>query len=144
MKIYNKKGLIWGVFCLALGIWGLVMELFIHPADFLPETIKGVIIDGILVLIGLTGFLRAFSVRATREDLIEANDERNELVRLKSGATTNSFMFWLYVLFVILGGVGFYCTEEIGWAFVCVVALLLMTIWFILSMVMVVYYEKRV
>lgn len=84
MKIYNKKGLIWGVFCLALGIWGLVMELFIHPADFLPETIKGVIIDGILVLIGLTGFLRAFSVRATHEDLIEANDERNELVRLKA------------------------------------------------------------
>ncbi|MEE0509788.1 MAG: hypothetical protein UDG94_00995 [Peptococcaceae bacterium] len=144
MKIYNKKGFVWGVFWLVLGACGLVMELFIHPSDFLPEMIKGIIIDGILVLVGLTGFLRALSAQATREDLIEANDERNKLVHLKSAAKTNSFMFLFYVLAVILGGIGFYGTEEIGWAVVCVVALMFATIWFIVSIVMFVYYEKRV
>lgn len=144
MKIYNKKGFVWGVIWLALGVCGLAMELFVHPSDFLPEMVKGIIVDGILVLIGLTGFLRAFSVQATREDLIEENDERNKLINLKSEAKTNRLMLGVYVLFVIFGGVGFYCTEEAGWAVVCVVALLLMTIWFITSIVTFVYYEKRV
>ena len=128
MKVYNKKGFAWGVFWLALGICGLVMELFIHPSDFLPETVKGIIIYSILVLIGLTGFLRAFSVRATREDLIEENDERNKLINLKSEAKTNRLMFGVYVLFVFFGGIGFYCTDELGWAVVCVVALSLIHI----------------
>lgn len=144
MKIYNKKGFVWGVFWLTLGVCGLVMELFIHPSDFLPETVKGIIIYSILVLIGLTGFLRAFSVKATREDFIEENDERNKLINLKSEAKTNRLMLGVYVLFVIFGGIGFYCTEELGWAVVCVVALLQITIWFITSIVTFMYYEKRV
>ncbi len=104
----------------------------------------GIIIYSILVLIGLTGFLRAFSVQATREDLIEENDERNKLINLKSEAKTNRLMFGVYVLFVIFGGIGFYCTNELGWAVVCVVALMQMTIWFITSIATFVYYEKRV
>lgn len=144
MKIYNKKGFAWGIFWFALGACGLVLELFVHPSDFLPEMIKGIIIDGILVLIGLTGLLRAFSAQATREDLIEKNDERNRLVQLKSDAKTSRLMFWFYIVFVILGGVGFYCTEALGWAVVCAMALVFAAIWFIVSIVTFVYYEKRV
>ena len=82
MKIYNKKGLAWGIFWLVLGVSALVADLAINPSDFLPQTIKDVIIDMIIVLMGLAGFLRAFSAKATREDIIEENDERNKLVKL--------------------------------------------------------------
>ena len=65
MKIYNKKGLVWGIFWLVLGVSALVADLAINPSDFLPKTIKDVIIDMIIVLMGLAGFLRAFSAKAT-------------------------------------------------------------------------------
>ncbi len=61
MKIYNKKGFAWGIFWLVLGVSALAADLWINPDDFLPKTIKDVIIDFIILIMGLVGFLRAFS-----------------------------------------------------------------------------------
>lgn len=144
MKIYNKKGLAWGIFWLVLGVSALVADLAINPSDFLPQTIKDVIVDMIIVLMGLAGFLRAFSAKATREDMIEEHDERNRLVNLKSEAKTGSLMFWVYVVFVIAGGVGFTLTGNVGWAFLCVVSLVMISVWFVISIGTIIYYEKHV
>lgn len=110
MKIYNKKGFAWGIFWLVLGVSALVADLWINPDDFLPKTIKDVIIDFIILIMGLVGFLRAFSAKATREDIIEENDERNKLVKLKSEAKTGNLMFWVYCIVAVIGGVGFTLT----------------------------------
>lgn len=143
MKIYNKKGFAWGIFWLALGVSGLVMDCF-NPYSFLPQQIKEIIIDLVIIIMGLFGFLRAFSAKATREDIIEENDERNKLVKLKSEAKTGNTMFWVYCIVVLIGGAGFTLTGNEGWAFFCVTALLLITVWFVCSIATIIYYEKHV
>ena len=42
MKIYNKKGLIWGVFWTIGGLFCLYRDI-VDPHDFLPQQIKSVI-----------------------------------------------------------------------------------------------------
>lgn len=56
MKIYNKKGFAWGVFWLVLGVSALVADLWINPDDFLPQQIKEVLIDLLMLAMGLSGF----------------------------------------------------------------------------------------
>lgn len=127
-----------------LGVSALAADPWINPDDFLPKTIKDVIIDFIILIMGLVGFLRAFSAKATREDIIEENDERNKLVKLKSEAKTGNLMFWVYCIVAVIGGVGFTLTANEGWAFFCVTALLLITVWFVCSIATIIYYEKHV
>ena len=143
MKIYNKKGFAWGIFWLVLGVSALAADLWINPDDFLPKTIKDVIIDFIILIMGLVGFLRAFSAKATREDIIEENDERNKLVKLKSEAKTGNLMLWVYCIVAVIGGVGFTLTANEGWAFFCVTALLLISIWFVIAIVTYIYYDSK-
>ena len=143
MKIYNKKGFAWGIFWLVLGVSALAADLWINPDDFLPKTIKDVIIDFIILIMGLVGFLRAFSAKATREDIIEENDERNKLVKLKSEAKTGNLMFWVYCIVAVIGGVGFTLTANEGWGFFCVTALLLISIWFVIAIATHIYYDSK-
>lgn len=126
-----------------LGVSALVAGLWINPDDFLPKTIKDVIIDFIILIMGLVGFLRAFSAKATREDIIEENDERNKLVKLKSEAKTGNLMFWVYCIVAVIGGVGFTLTANEGWASFCVTALLLISIWFVIAIVTYIYYDSK-
>lgn len=82
MKIYNKKGFVWGIFWTILGAARLVL-LVTHPEEQTVQLIKGLAFGIVFLTIGLSGFTRAFSKQATREDIIRANDERNKLVKLK-------------------------------------------------------------
>lgn len=91
MKIYNKKGLIWGVFWTIGGLFCLYRDIF-DPHDFLPQQIKSVILSVLLLAMGVTGFVRAFSKRATIEDKTEERDERNKLVRLKGDAMVGNIL----------------------------------------------------
>lgn len=142
MKIYNRKGFIWGIIWLALGVSGIVMDI-LNPHAFIVKEIKEIIIDLIVIIMGLVGFLRAFSAQATREDIIEENDERNKLVKLKSEAKTGNLMFWAYCIVAFIGGACFVLTANEGWAFFCVTALLLISIWFVIAIATGIYYDKR-
>lgn len=143
MKIYNKKGFAWGIFWLVLGVSALVADLWINPDDFLPKTIKDVIIDFIILIMGLVGFLRAFSAKATREDIIEENDERNKLVKIKTKARVNDVMFWTMIVFLVVGVVGYYWTDNIAWAFLAFAPILQMIVYVWSSIFISIYYEHR-
>ncbi len=54
MKIYNKKGLIWGVFWTIGGLFCLYRDI-VDPHDFLPQQIKSVILSVLLLAMGVTG-----------------------------------------------------------------------------------------
>ena len=81
MKIYHKKNFLEGAFLLGLGAANLI-------AGFLRQdfTLKGGILCGVLFLLGGTLLARSLSKAASRRDRIEDMDERNQLVRLKSGS----------------------------------------------------------
>ena len=101
MKVYNKKGLAWGVFWTVLGLFSLYRD-FVDPDSFWLQQGKSVVISAVMVLIGITGFVRAFSKSATREDRIEELDERNRLVKLKYKARTFDIMFWITMAVMLL------------------------------------------
>lgn len=100
MKIYNKKGLFWGIIWTLLAAWNIV-HAFIAPHSNSIIQVKNIIFSIILLAIGMLGFVRAFSKKATREDLIEEQDERNRLVSLKTKSKTLDIMFGF--LFTLMG-----------------------------------------
>lgn len=142
MKIYNKKGMVWGVFWTVLGVLRLVL-LVTHPEEQVFQSIKGFVFGIVLLTIGLSGFTRAFSRRATREDLIIKNDERNKLVKLKTKARVNDVMFCVMVMLLAGGVIGYYRTDNIAWAFLAFAPILQMIVYVWSSIFVSIYYEHR-
>lgn len=108
MKIYNKKGFIWGGVWFILGSWLLVIRV-LEPESFLPEQIKDVVIALLLIMIGIGYVIRALSKRATREERLEELDERNQLIELKTKSKsfqlTQGICFCLMLAFFVMGKV---------------------------------------
>ena len=142
MKIYNKKGFVWGIFWTILGAARLV-HLVTHPEEQTVQLIKGLAFGIVFLTIGLSGFTRAFSKQATREDIIRANDERNKLVKLKTKARVNDVIFWTMIVFLVVGVVGYYWTDNIAWAFLAFAPILQMIVYVWSSIFISIYYEHR-
>lgn len=142
MKIYNRKGFIWGIVWTVLGGLRLLL-LVIQPEDMTAQLVKGIIVGVVLLTLGLSGFTRALSKQATREDRIEENDERNKLVRLKSKARVNDVMFWTMIALIVCGVIGYYMTDNIAWAFLAFAPLLQVIVYFWSSIILSIYYERR-
>ncbi len=79
MKIYHKKNFAEGLFMLVLGL--LNLSTGISQSSI---TVKDGIVCAALFLFGGTLLLRSLSRSASRQDKIEAMDERNQLIKLKS------------------------------------------------------------
>lgn len=142
MKIYNRKGFIWGIVWTVLGGLRLLL-LVIQPENTTAQLVKGIIVGVVLLTLGLSGFTRALSKQATREDRIEENDERNKLVRLKSKARVNDVMFWTMIALIVCGVIGYYMTDNIAWAFLAFAPLLQVIVYFWSSIILSIYYERR-
>lgn len=142
MKIYNKKGFVWGILWTILGAARLVL-LVTHPEEQTVQLIKGLAFGIVFLTIGLSGFTRAFSKQATREDIIRANDERNKLVKLKTKARVNDVMFWTMIVLIVAGVIGYYWTDNIAWAFLAFAPILQMIVYVWSSIFISIYYEHR-
>lgn len=142
MTIYNKSGFVWGIIWTILGAARLLL-LVTHPEEQTFQLIKGLAFGIVFLTIGLSGFTRAFSKQATREDIIRANDERNKLVKLKTKARVNDVMFWLVIALLVVGVVGYYWTDNIAWAFLAFAPILQMIVYVWSSIFISFYYEHR-
>lgn len=143
MKIYNKKGFGHGMVLAVLGVVRLVM-LVVAPEEQWAQLMKGLILGLVFLLLGLMMLLRALSKSATREDIIDDNDERNILIKLKVQACTASVLCLTFVLFMVVGLVGFVMTNNEAWTLVFTVPAVFLIVYIIASIVATVYYEKRV
>ena len=112
MKIYNKKGLLWGIVWTAAGAFCLYRDVA-DASSFLPQQIKSVVLSLIMLAVGVTGFVRAFSKKASREDKVEEQDERSRLVRLKTSARTLSILMWVQLGTMVLGLLSYVFTENL-------------------------------
>ena len=142
MKVYNKKGLAWGAFWTALGLFSLYRSIA-DPVDFLPRQIKHLVIAAVVLLLGITGFVRAFSKATTREDKIAELDERNQLVKLKYKARTFDIMFWITMAVMLLSLLVYLLTENLGWGFIFVTSGVLAGISVLVELIVFIYYERR-
>ena len=93
MKIYHKKLFVSGVFMAALATVNLIAEIVNQTVD-----LNGTLLIGALYLFGLGAILRSLSKKCAKEDKLEARDERNQLIGLKS----KSKAFQLAQIFSVL------------------------------------------
>ena len=142
MKIYNKKGLLWGIVWTAAGAFCLYRDVA-DASSFLPQQIKSVVLSLIMLAVGVTGFVRAFSKRASREDKVEEQDERSRLVRLKTSARTLSILMWVQLGTMVLGLLAYVFTENLVWGCLFLFSGLTITLETIVSIAAAVYYERR-
>lgn len=143
MKLYNKKGVIWGVFWTIGGLFCLYRDI-VDPHAFLPQQIKSVVLSALLLAMGLTGFVRAFSKRATIEDMTEARDERNRLVRLKGDAMVGNILLSVQIALMLAGILAYAATKNLVFGCLFLICGLNVSLHFILSILFAVYYEKHI
>ena len=142
MKIYNKKGFVWGVFWTALGLFSLYRDV-VDPDSFWLQQVKSVVISVVMLLMGVTFVVRAFSRAATRADRIEALDERNRLVKLKYKARSGDIMFWITAAVMVLSLLAYFYTENLGWGFIFVTSGVLTGLSILVELITAVYYERK-
>ncbi len=142
MTIYNKSGFVWGIIWTILGALRLAL-LVIVPEDSTAQLVKGLVLGIFMLILGVTMFRRAFSKQATREDRIEARDERNKLVTLKAQARTSTVLLWTIVVFMAAGFIGYVATENVAWAFVVTVPAVFLIVYMFSIIGLTIYYEHR-
>ena len=98
MKIYYKKRFYSGLFSLLLGLANPVTCLLRGWERF---DWKDGILCVLLILTGLSWFLRSLDREKAREDRDEDRDERNHWIELRSKATSYRVMFWMNAAWMI-------------------------------------------
>ena len=141
MKIYNKKGFGWGIFWTVLSISGLVLT-FLKP-DSLLMNIKHVVVYALLLIVGVAQIIRAFSKIATWQDQVEEQDERNQLVKLKSKAKSFQIVHWSLVVVSVAALIGSIMTKNLVWESILVMSMLLWTFSLIVWFATEVYYDSH-
>ena len=142
MKIYNKKGLLAGILWTAAGAFCLYRDA-VDAHHFLPQQIKSVVLSLVMLAVGLTCLVRALSRSASREDEIEALDERNRLVSLKTDSLTQKVMGWARVAAMVAGLLGYVLTENLVFGCLFLFAGLEITLEAVVSIAAAIHYEKR-
>ena len=110
---------------------------------FLPQQVKSVILSLVMLAVGLTCLVRAFSRSASREDKIEELDERNRLVRLKTNSLTLRVTSYVQLAAMLLGLLGYAFTENLVFGCLFLFAGLEITLEAVVSIAAAVHYEKH-
>lgn len=142
MKLYNKKGLVFGLFWTILGVSALVLEL-VRPSGNTAVFIRDIVLFSLLILFGVRQVVRAFSRAATREDMIEERDERNRFIKLKTGSTMFKVAEVMLFLWTVASMVGYGFTRDDIWVMGVLVSGLTLGLLFIIELFVGVHYENK-
>lgn len=142
MRIYNKKGLIFGMVWTALGVCNLIVNI-VSPEAFLPKQFKDIIFAVVIIMIGISGFIRAFSKQATREDRIEGQDERNQILALKTKSLTLKILYGCLGVAAIGAVTGYKLADNPAWIPVFTVAAVLLGFLLLVELIVSIYYERN-
>ena len=142
MKLYNKKGLVFGLFWTILGVLALVLE-FVRPSGNTAVFIRAIVLFSLLILFGVRQVVRAFSQAATREDMVEERDERSRFIKLKTGSTMFKVAVVLLFLWTVASMVGYGFTRDDIWVMGVLVSGLTLGLLFIIELFVGVHYENK-
>ena len=142
MKLYNKKGLVFGLFWTILGVSALVLEL-VRPSGNTAVFIRDIVLFSLLILFGVRQVVRAFSRAATREDMLEERNERNRFIKLKTGSIMFKVAEVMLFLWTVASMVGYGFTRDDIWVMGVLVAGLTLGLLFIIELFVGVHYENK-
>lgn len=142
MKIYNKRGFVLGLIWSVMGGWLFILS--VTSADSAsPKQIKNILASLVLLVVGLTDVIRAFFQKATRQDFIEEQDERNRFVYLKTKSKVLDIMVYVLTGSMVAGLIGYIITKNIAWGFVFLIPALLISLYWISFIIVNLYYDKH-
>ena len=142
MKLYNKKGLVFGLFWTILGVLALVLEL-VRPSGNTAVFIRDIVLFSLLILFGVRQVVRAFSKAATREDMVEERDERSRFIKLKTGSTMFKVAEVLLFIWTIGSMIGYGFTQDTMWVMAVIVAGFTLGLLFIIELFVGIHYENK-
>ena len=142
MKLYNKKGLLSGVFWFAVGVGGLVLEI-VRPGSVRAVFIRDIVLFSLLLLFSIRQIVRAFSASASRADFLAERDERNRYIKLKTGCTMFKVAEALLFIWVIGSAVAFGFTHDEIWTMAVIVSGLTLGLLFIIELFVGIHYEGK-
>ena len=142
MKIYNKKTFASGVFSLVLGL--ALLAAMAATGNWRP---KSVVLCVLCLLFGVGSVTRALSRDKAVRDLIDARDERNILVALRTKSTcftVQQTALWVLCVACALG-IAFHPVEEAKLIFagVLIVCGLLWFFSLVLELVCSIHYDNK-
>ena len=142
MKLYNKKGLVFGLFWTILGVSALVLEL-VRPSGNTAVFIRDIVLFSLLILFGVRQVVRAFSRAATREDMLEERDERNKLIKLKTGSTMFKVAEAILFVWIVASTAAFALTQDTLWTMAVIVSGFTLGLLFIIELFVSIHYERK-
>lgn len=143
MKVYNKKGLAFGIFWCIISVVN-IFNAFVSPdSDTLMQS-KNIFFSVVMLLIAINSFYRAFSKKATFEDYIEKHDERNILINYKCKSRTLDIVYVVLFIFMVLSTVGYIYNRNIVFASVLTMSGLFMTLFLFIEIFVYAYYNKKI
>ncbi len=103
MKNYNRRGLISGIVQLLLSVFCLI-TMIVTGFD-----VKLAVLGIIVALLGITSVINSFSKETTKKELIDNEDERSQLVKIKAKSKSfdivSNFLFLATIAVMIAYGV---------------------------------------
>ena len=138
MKIYHKNNFAKGVFMLGLGVLNLVINIINNSI-----TIKDGILSTVLFLIGGTLLVRSLSKSISRNDKIETMDERNRLIKLKSGSRALVIRQYISFFLILCCVAAYTMTKSIGFIGIMIRLVLAWVISILVEAFTYIYYESK-
>ena len=142
MKIFNKRGLAWGVFWLIVGLGGLALEVF-RPSSVKAVFVRDIVLFGLLLLFSIRQIVRAFSASASRADFLEERDERNRFIKLKTSSAMFRVAEGLLFAWVVGSAIAFGFTQDEIWTMAVIVSGLTLGLMFIIELFVGIHYENK-
>ena len=103
MKNHNRRGLIIGIVQLLLSVFCFI-TMIVTGFD-----VKLAVLGIIIALLGITSVINSFSKEETRKELIDNEDERSQLVKMKAKAKSfdiaSNFLFLATIAVMIAYGI---------------------------------------
>ena len=142
MKIYHKKGMLLGALWTVLASWSL-LAAFRSPESNPAVQVRDILLSLFLLALGVTSFVRAFSKSAAHADCIEALDERNRLVEMRSKARTLDIAYGILFILMLCGLTGFQLSASMVWFAIFVIPGFLLGVFLLIEIAVKLYYERR-
>ena len=142
MKIFNKRGLAWGVFWLIVGLGGLALEVF-RPSSVKAVFVRDIVLFGLLLLFSIRQIVRAFSASASRADFLEERDERSRYIKLKTGSAMFRVAEGILFAWIVGSAIAFGFTQDEIWTMAVIVSGLTLGLLFIIELFVGIHYENK-
>lgn len=140
MKIYNKKGFVFGIGAFLLS--AILISSFFYTS-FRTFDIKSGVLLALLLFFGIADISRSLSKEQTRKDMIDQKDERNQFVSMKSKAKALDILTYTLFTFVAACMIGFGLSKEIAFMWLFLGSAIPLGILEISVIVLALYYEKH-